>query len=75
MTLTKAVSASGCCLDAGKATMENRPIGYFGQLRKEYLCQAHLARYQILLLRGKLWNYLDDMNEQAQEQLAVIIEK
>lgn len=54
---------------------ENRSIGYFGQLRKDYLRQAHPARYQILLLRGELWTYLADLNEQAQERLDTIMEQ
>ena len=54
---------------------ENRSIGYFGQLRKDYLRQVHPARYQILFLRGELWNYLADLNEQAQERLDTIMEQ
>lgn len=54
---------------------ENRSIGYFGQLQKDYLRQVHPARYQILFLRGELWNYLADLNEQAQERLDTIMEQ
>ena len=37
--------------------------------------QVHPARYQILFLRGELWNYLADLNEQAQERLDTIMEQ
>ena len=37
--------------------------------------QVHPARYQILFLRGELWTYLADLNEQAQERLDTIMEQ
>ena len=37
--------------------------------------QVHPARYQILFLMGELWNYLADLNEQAQERLDTIMEQ
>lgn len=52
---------------------ENRPIGHYGQLHQEYLKEVHLGRYSGLLLTGKLWTYLADLNEQAQEQFDTII--
>ena len=54
---------------------ENRSIVYLGQLRKDYLRRVHPARYQILFLRGELWNCLADLNEQAQNRLELIIEQ
>ena len=54
---------------------ENRPIGHYGQLHREYLKQEHPARYSSLILTGKLWTYLADLNEQAEELLDVIIEQ
>jgi len=47
---------------------ENRPIGYWGILRKEYLKQHKSGMYSYLLLTGKLDSYLADLNEQAQER-------
>ena len=47
---------------------ENRLIGYWGILRKEYLKQHKSGMYSYLLLSGKLDSYLADLNEQAQER-------
>lgn len=58
-----------------KLPEENRPIGRFGRLHREYLKQEHPARYSSLILTGKLWTYLADLNEQAEERLDLIIEQ
>ena len=50
-----------------KLPEEDRPIGRFGRLHREYLKQEHPARYSSLILTGKLWTYLADLNEQAEE--------
>ena len=58
-----------------KLPEEDRPIGRFGRLHREYLKQEHPARYSSLTLTGKLWTYLADLNEQAEERLDLIIEQ
>ena len=58
-----------------KLPEENRPIGYFGQLHRDYLKQEHSARYTALLLTCELWTYLADLNEQAEKRLDIIIEQ
>ncbi len=58
-----------------KLPEENRPIGRYGRLHREYLKQERPARYSSLILTGKLWTYLADLNEQAEERLDVIIEQ
>ena len=58
-----------------KLPEENRPIGRYGRLHREYLKQEHPARYSSLILTGKLWTYLADMNEQAEERLDLIMEQ
>ena len=52
---------------------ENRPIGIWGRMHKAYLEQCHPAQYNDLILTGKLWTYLADLNEQAQNRLHCII--
>lgn len=52
---------------------ENRPIGIWGRMHKAYLEQYHPAQYNDLILTGKLWTYLADLNEQAQTRLDCII--
>ncbi|RKJ61774.1 TnpV protein [Roseburia sp. 1XD42-69] len=58
-----------------KLPEKNRPIGRYGRLHREYLKQEHPARYSSLILTGKLWTYLANLNEQAEERLDVIIEQ
>ena len=54
---------------------ENRPIGRYGRLHRDYLKQEHPAQYSSLILTGKLWTYLADLNEQVEERLDLIIEQ
>ena len=58
-----------------KLPEENRNIGRYGQLHREYLKQEHPARYSSLILTGKLWTYLADLNEQAEKRRDLIIEQ
>lgn len=58
-----------------KLPEENRPIGRYGRLHREYLKQEHPARYSSLILTGKLWTYLADLNEQEEERLDLIMEQ
>ena len=52
---------------------ESRPIGRWGRMHREYLQEYCPDRYNELLLSGKLWTYLADLNEQAQNRLDYII--
>ena len=58
-----------------KLPEENRPIGRYGRLHRDYLKEEHPARYSSLILTGKLWTYLADLNEQAEKRLDLIIEQ
>ena len=58
-----------------KLPEESRPIGRYGRLHREYVKQEHPARYRSLILTGKLWTYLADLNEQAEERLDLIMEQ
>lgn len=48
---------------------ENRPVGKWGRMHREYLKEHNPIQYNCLLMSGKLWTYLADMNEQAQDRL------
>lgn len=48
-----------------RLTEETRPIGRWGRLHKAYLKETRPALYTSLLLKGSLWTYLADLNEQA----------
>lgn len=52
---------------------ESRPIGRWGRMHREYLQEYCPDRYNELLLSGKLWTYLADLDEQAQNHLDCII--
>lgn len=54
---------------------EIRPIGRWGRMHREYLREYKPIQYNCLLLSGKLWTYLADLNEQAQDRLDRIIEQ
>ena len=49
---------------------ETRPMGKWGRMHREYLREHKPIQYNCLLLSGKLWTYLADLNE-AQEYTAV----
>lgn len=52
---------------------ESRPIGRWGRLHKEYLKSNRPVLYNALLLSGKLYTLLADLNEQASERCSLII--
>jgi hypothetical protein len=54
---------------------ESRPIGRWGRMHREYLQEYCPDRYNELLLSGKLWTYLADLDEQAQNRLDCIIKR
>ena len=54
---------------------EHRPIGKWGRLHREYLKQEHPILFESLILNGRLWTYLADLNEQAQERILLITEQ
>ena len=54
---------------------ENRPIGRWGRMHQKYLKENRPGYYSSLLFTGKLWTYLADLDEQAQERLDRIVEQ
>ena len=55
------------------APAEQHPTGRWGRLHKKYLEEHHSVRYNQLVLSGELGGYLDTLDEQADEQFALII--
>lgn len=55
-----------------KLPEESRPIGRWGRMHQNYLKEFRPGYYSSLLLSGKLWAYLADLNEQAQGRLDTI---
>lgn len=63
-------------LDKPKAEPEEqRSIGKWGRMHRGYLKECRPVAYNDLLLSGRLWAYLADLNEQAQARLEVIIDQ
>ncbi|MCI6956576.1 MAG: TnpV protein [Candidatus Faecousia sp.] len=54
---------------------ETRPIGKWGRMHRDYLREHKPIQYNCLLLSGKLWTHLADLNEQAQDRLERIIDQ
>ena len=54
---------------------ESRPIGKWGRMHRDYLREHKPIQYNCLLLSGKLWTYLADLNEQAQDRLERMIDQ
>ena len=54
---------------------ENRPIGRWGRMHREYIKEHNPIRFNDLCLGGDLWTYLADLNEQAQSRLELVIEQ
>ena len=56
-----------------KLSEEERPIGKYGRMYREYLRENNPILFNDLVLSCQLWTYLADINEQAQERLQTII--
>ncbi len=52
---------------------EERSIGKYGRMHREYLKEYNPMMFNDLVLTGQLWTYLADLNEQAQSRLQFII--
>jgi len=54
---------------------EQRPIGKWGRMHRDYLKEHRPILFNDLILSGQLGTYLADLNEQAQERLSLIIDQ
>ena len=55
---------------------EEEPIyGKYGMLRKQFLKEHRSARYQYLLLTGKLNKHLNQTDQEAREQVETLMEQ
>ena len=58
------------------ALNEEEPIyGKYGMLRKQFLKEHRLAKYQYLLLTGKLAEHLNQIDQEAREQMEILMEQ
>ena len=56
-----------------KLPEEERRIGKYGRMYREYLRENNSMLFNALVLSCQLWTYLADVNEQALDRLKVII--
>lgn len=55
---------------------EEKPIyGKYGMLRKQFLKEHRLAKYQYLLLTGKLTEHLNQIDQEARKQVEILMEQ
>ena len=62
-------------IPALKLQEENRSIGKWGRMHRDYLQEHHPIRFNLLVLSGNFHSYLADLNEEAQTRLERIIEQ
>lgn len=58
-----------------KLPHEERTIGKYGRMHREYLKEHNPMMFNDLVLDGQIWTYLADLNEQAHERLSLIVEQ
>lgn len=54
---------------------EEPTYGKYGMLRKEFLREYRAAKYQYLLLTGKLTTHLNQVDQEAREQVEMLVER
>ena len=58
------------------ALNEEEPIyGKYGMLRKQFLKEHRLVKYQYLLLTGKLTEHLNQIDQEARKQVEILMEQ
>ena len=56
-----------------KVEQEERSIGKWGRMHRDYLKEYHPIRFNQLVLSDKLWTHLADLTEQAQQRMETLI--
>ena len=63
------------CISNLRLPDEERSIGKYGRIHRDYLPEHNPIKFNDLVLKGKLWTYLADLNEQARNRLQLIIKQ
>jgi len=58
-----------------KLSEENRPIGKWGRLHRDYLKEHYPVQFNLLDLSGNFHTYLAELNDQAQDRLERTMEQ
>lgn len=67
------VLAGDYYIPAVKLPEEERPIGKWGRMHRAYLEDTNLLLLNHLILTGRIFTYLADLNEQAQDRYRRIV--
>ena len=54
---------------------DNRPIGKWGRMHEEYLKKNQRYVFDTMLMSGKLYSYLADIDEQARDMFDTLVEQ
>ena len=52
---------------------EHQPIGKYGRMRKRYLKEHHPVLYSNMLLEGKLFQHLSEIDQACEDRLELIV--
>ena len=53
--------------------IEHQPIGKYGRMRKRYLKEHHPVLYSNMLLEGKLFQHLSEIDQACEDRLELIV--
>ena len=56
-------------------TMNEKPIGKYGSLRRKHLMENNMILYESLSIQGQLHQHLVDINEQANKRMEIMTKK
>ena len=56
-----------------KVEQEERSIGKWGRMHRDYLKEYRPIRFNQLVLSGTFWTHLADLNEQAQQRMETLV--
>jgi len=57
----------------GEDELEEMPLGQYGMLRENFLKEHHSGTYNSMLLTGRLYPHLREIDRQAEEQVDKIV--
>ena len=58
-----------------KLPEDHRPIGRWGRMHRDHLKEHRPVVFNQLVLSGKLWTYLSDISEQAQQRMVMMVKQ
>lgn len=61
--------------DCAAPEADSKPIGKWGRMHRDYLKEHKPGLYSHLILSGRLYRQLTELNDQAQARLEVIIQQ